>query len=55
MKFNQELNIFNDFGITPTTNFVAAGLDFYIPNLDTPEKVDKWINAVSNKFERSFL
>lgn len=55
MKFNQDLNIFNDFGITPTTNFVAAGLDFYIPNLDTPEKVDKWINAVSNKFERSFL
>lgn len=55
MKFNQELNIFNDFGITPTTNFVAAGLDFYIPNLDTPEKVDKWINAVSNRFERSFL
>ena len=55
MKFNQELNIFNDFGITPTTNFVAAGLDFYIPNLDTPEKVDKWINAVSNKFERSCL
>ena len=55
MKFNQDLNIFNDFGITPTTNFVAAGLDFYIPNLDTPEKVDKWINAVSNRFERSFL
>lgn len=55
MKFNQDLNIFNDFGITPTTNFVAAGLDFYIPNLDTPEKVEKWINAVSNKFDRSFL
>ena len=55
MNFNQNLNIFNDFGITPTTNFVAAGLDFYIPNLNTPEKVDKWISAVSNRFERSFL
>ena len=60
MEFNQNLNIFNDFGITPTTNFTAAGLDFYIPNLDTQEKVDKWINAVtdnkaSNKFERSYL
>ena len=33
MNFNQDLNIFNDFGITPTTNFTAAGLDFYIPKL----------------------
>lgn len=55
MKFNQNLNIFNDFGITPTTNFTAAGLDFYIPNLNTQEKIDKWINAVSNKFKRSYL
>ena len=55
MNFNQNLNIFNDFGITPTTNFTAAGLDFYIPNLDTQEKVDKWINAVSEKFELSYL
>lgn len=53
MNFNQDLNIFNDFGITPTTNFTAAGLDFYIPNLDTQEKVEKWINAVS--FERQYL
>lgn len=55
MNFNQDLNIFNDFGITPTTNFTAAGLDFYIPNLDTQEKVDKWIKAVSEKFELSYL
>lgn len=55
MNFNQDLNIFNDFGITPTTNFTAAGLDFYIPNLDTQEKVAKWINAVSSKFEQSYL
>lgn len=55
MNFNQDLNIFNDFGITPTTNFTAAGLDFYIPNLDTQEKVDKWIKAVSKKFELSYL
>lgn len=53
MNFNQDLNIFNDFGITPTTNFTAAGLDFYIPNLDTQEKVEKWINAVS--FKRQYL
>ena len=55
MNFNQDLNIFNDFGITPTTNFTAAGLDFYIPNLDTQEKVDKWINAVSPKFKKEYL
>ena len=60
MNFNQDLNIFNDFGITPTTNFTAAGLDFCIPNLDTREKVDKWISAVSNVhnpngFKRSYL
>lgn len=55
MNFNQDLNIFNDFGITPTTNFTAAGLDFYIPDLDTQEKVDKWIKAVSKKFELSYL
>ena len=55
MNFNQNLNIFNDFGITPTTNFTAAGLDFYIPNLDTQEKVDKWINAVSPKFKKEYL
>lgn len=55
MNFNQDLNIFNDFGITPTTNFTAAGLDFYIPNLDTQEKVDKWIKAISNKFEPLYL
>ena len=55
MNFNQDLNIFNDFGITPTTNFTAAGLDFYIPNLDTQEKVDKWIKVVSEKLELSYL
>lgn len=56
MNFNQDLNIFNDFGITPTTNFTAAGLDFYIPNLNTKEKVNKWLKAVSQKnFELSYL
>ena len=55
MNFNQNLNIFNDFGITPTTNFTAAGLDFYIPNLNTQEKVERWIKAVSEKFELSYL
>ena len=55
MKFNQDLSIFNDFGITPTTNFTAAGLDFYIPNLDTHEKVEKWIAAMSKKFEPEYL
>lgn len=55
MNFNQNLNIFNDFGITPTTNFTAAGLDFYIPNLDTQEKVYKWINAISPKFKKDYL
>lgn len=29
----KKFKIFNDFGITPTKNFEAAGYDFYIPNI----------------------
>ena len=28
-----DLVILNDFGITPTKNYVAAGYDFYVPNI----------------------
>ena len=45
---NSNLKIFNSFGITPTTNFTAAGLDFYVPNLDTDEKVQKFVEAISS-------
>lgn len=45
---NSNLKIFNSFGITPTTNFTAAGLDFYVPNLNTDEKVHKFIEAISS-------
>lgn len=55
---DSSLKIFNDFGITPTTNYVAAGLDFYIPYLDTIDKVNRWIEAISQnkqKFPKDYL
>jgi len=48
-----KLQINNVFGITPTTNCVAAGLDFYIPNIpaDISEKTQEMIlDAFSKSF-----
>ena len=33
------MKIYNAFGIKPTNTYTSAGTDYYIPNLDTPEKV----------------
>lgn len=30
---NNELRILNEFGIEPVTNYTAAGLDFFVPNI----------------------
>ena len=40
------LGIYNGFGIMPTTNCVAAGLDFYIPLFKTEEQVNNFLAAI---------
>ena len=44
------MKIYNSFGIKPTNTFVSAGSDYYIPNLDTPEKIERAYEA----FEKSY-
>lgn len=44
------MKIYNSFGIKPTNTFVSAGTDYYIPNLDTPEKIERAYKA----FEKSY-
>jgi len=44
------MKIYNSFGIKPTNSFTSAGSDYYIPNLDTPEKIEKAFKA----FEKSY-
>lgn len=48
-----KLKIYNEFGINPTTNFTAAGLDFYIPNLyfDNPEDQDNIWKELGKSFK----
>lgn len=49
---NNKLKIVNDFGITPTTSYTAAGLDFYIPKLSDLD-ADKRAMAIE-AFKKSF-
>ena len=44
------MKIYNSFGIKPTNSFTSAGSDYYIPNLDTPENIEKAFKA----FEKSY-
>lgn len=44
------MKIYNEFGIRPTNSFTSAGSDYYIPNLDTNEKIRKAYKA----FEKSY-
>jgi len=44
------MKIYNSFGIKPSNSFTSAGSDYYIPNLDTPEKIEKAFKA----FEKSY-
>ena len=44
------MKFYNAFGIKPTNSFTSAGSDYYIPNLDTPKKVEMAYKA----FEKSY-
>ena len=44
------MKFFNAFGIKPTNTYTSAGTDYYIPNLDTKEKIEKAYKA----FEKSY-
>ena len=44
------MKCYNAFGIKPTNSFTSAGSDYYIPNLDTQEKIEKAYKA----FEKSY-
>ena len=44
------MKFYNAFGIKPTNTYTSAGSDYYIPNLDTPEKVQLAYKA----FEKSY-
>ena len=44
------MKCYNAFGIKPTNTYTSAGTDYYIPNLDTPEKVERAYKA----FEKSY-
>lgn len=48
----KKLKIYNEFGIEPTTNYTAAGLDFYIPDLTSPGLKD--VGLVWNELSRSY-
>lgn len=48
----KKLKIYNEFGINPTTNYTAAGLDFYIPDLTSPGLKD--VGLVWNELARSY-
>lgn len=50
---NSDLKISNVFGITPTRNFVAAGMDFYVPNIENITDTDK-VNKILNAFSKSY-
>ena len=45
------MKCYNAFGIKPTNSFTSAGSDYYIPNLDTPEKVEKAYKAFEKSYE----
>ena len=48
------MKIFNEFGINPTTNYTAAGWDFYIPNIElSPEQSDFIFESFSKSYKKS--
>lgn len=48
------MRIFNEFGINPTTNYTAAGWDFYIPNIElSPEESDFIFESFANSYKKS--
>lgn len=47
------MKFYNAFGIKPTNTYTSAGTDYYIPNLDTPEKVEKAYKAFEKSYEKT--
>lgn len=47
------LKIYNGFGITPTTSYTAAGLDFYCPNLQTLEQKERAMKAFEVSYKKT--
>lgn len=47
------LNICNKFGITPTTSYAAAGIDFYVPDITTKEQIEAAKEAFKKSFKRT--
>lgn len=52
-----DLVILNNFGITPTKNYTAAGYDFYIPNisitLGSPAEIEMILEAFAASYKKS--
>lgn len=48
-----DLRILNKFGITPTTSFKAAGVDFYVPLIQTPAQAKEAIEAFAKSYKRT--
>lgn len=49
-----DLFIYNEFGITPTKNFTAAGYDFFIPKIvETPDNIWDILNAFCSSYKIS--
>ena len=47
------MKFYNAFGIKPTNTYTSAGTDYYIPNLDTPQKVEKAYKAFEKSYEKT--
>lgn len=47
------MKCYNAFGIKPTNTYTSAGTDYYIPNLDTPEKVQLAYKAYEKSYGKT--
>ena len=50
----KDLKIYNAFGITPTSTYTAAGLDFYVPDIHPKNEIEREeiLTAFSNSFKK---
>lgn len=51
----KDLKIYNAFGITPTSTYTAAGLDFYVPDICPENEIEREeiLTAFSNSYKKS--
>lgn len=49
-----QFRFYNGFGIAPSKNYVAAGYDFYIPNITTMEQAEKMVEALVESKRTTF-